>query len=43
MKYIDKNTHIQGGHDITDHNLQNECRVDDGNGNYHYQNVDYDG
>lgn len=43
MKYIDKNPHFQVGRDITDHYLETTCKVDDGNGNYHYQNVDYDG
>ena len=43
MKYIDKNAHLQAGHDITDQYLEQTCKVDDGGGNYHYQNVDYDG
>ena len=43
MKYIDKNPHLQAGHDITDQYLETTCKVDDGCGNYHYQNVDYDG
>lgn len=43
MKYIDKSEHLQVGHDITDHYLETTCKVDDGGGNYHYQNVDYDG
>lgn len=43
MKYIDKNPHLQAGRDITDQYLETTCKVDDGGGNYHYQNVDYDG
>ena len=43
MKYIDKSTHLQAGHEITDLYLETTCKVDDGSGNYHYQNVDYDG
>lgn len=43
MKYIDKEAHLQAGRDITDQYLDTACKVDDGNENYHYQNVDYDG
>lgn len=43
MKYIDKEAHLQAGRNITDQYLETTCKVDDGNGNYHYQNVDYDG
>ncbi len=43
MRYIDKHTHLQEGHSITDGYLDSYCRIDDGDGNYHYQNVDYDG
>lgn len=43
MRYIDKNKHLQEGHDITDRYLETVCRVDDGGGNYHYQNVDFEG
>lgn len=43
MKYINKSVHLQAGHNITDQYLETTCKVDDGNGNYHYQNVDYDG
>lgn len=43
MKYINKDTHLQQGHDITDRYLENVCKVDDNGGNYHYQNVDYVG
>lgn len=42
MKYINKNTHLQEGHTITDEYLNTECRVNE-DGHYHYQNVDYDG
>lgn len=42
MKYINKDTHLQEGHHITDDYLDAKCRIDDGGGNYHYQNVDYD-
>lgn len=43
MRYINKNIHLQEGHEITDRYLENACRVDDGGGYYHYQNVDYEG
>ncbi len=43
MKYIDKEAHLQAGHDITDLYLTTTCKVDDGGGNFHYQNVDYNG
>lgn len=43
MKYIDKNAHLQAGRNITDRYLETKCKVDDGGGNFHYQNVDYDG
>lgn len=43
MRYIDKNTHLQAGHDITDRYLDSTCKVDDSDENYYYQNVDYDG
>jgi len=43
MKYIDKSGTISQGHTITDHYLVNTCRVEDENGHYHYQNVDYGG
>lgn len=43
MRYIDKRGHLQTGHKITDDYLDSNCRIDDGNGAYHYQNVDYDG
>lgn len=43
MKYIDKSVHLEEGHVITDHYLNHCCRIVDGNGGYHYQNVDYDG
>jgi hypothetical protein len=43
MRYIDKSAHLQAGHDITDQYLDSTCKVDDGDGSYHYQNVDYDG
>lgn len=42
MKYIDKSNHLQEGHRITDGYLNVQCRIDDGNGNHHYQNIDYD-
>lgn len=43
MKYINKDTHLQAGHEITDRYLETTCKVDDGDGNFHYQNVDYEG
>lgn len=43
MRYIDKYSHLREGNDVTDHYLETVCRVNDGDGNYHYQNVDYDG
>jgi hypothetical protein len=43
MKYIDKNALLKAGRDITDQYLETTCKVDDGAGNFHYQNVDYDG
>ena len=43
MRYINKNKYLRKGQDITDCYLETVCRVDDGAGNYHYQNVDYEG
>lgn len=43
MKYINKDRHLQAGHEITDHYLETTCKVDDGDGNFHYQNVNYEG
>lgn len=43
MKFINKRPHLRKGHAITDRYLDTECKVDDGNGHHHYQNVDYDG
>lgn len=43
MRYIDKHQHLQAGHAITDDYLDQECRIDDENGHYCYQNVDYEG
>ena len=43
MRYIDKHQHLQAGHAITDDYLDQECRINDGNGHYCYQNVDYEG
>ena len=42
MKFINKKTHLQEGHTITDEYLTSECRVNDDAEHYHYQNVDYD-
>lgn len=43
MKYINKKPELTKGHKITDDYLNRFCLVNDGNGNYHYQNIDYDG
>lgn len=43
MKYIDKSGTISQGHTLTDNYLESTCRVEDENGHYHYQNVDYGG
>lgn len=43
MKFIDKTAFMPVAHQITDSYLQNECKIDDGNGDYHFQNVEYDG
>lgn len=43
MRYINKESSLVAGHEITDNYLNNNCRVADDNGHYHYQNIDYDG
>lgn len=43
MKYINKETCLDAGHEITDNYLNNNCRVANDDGHYHYQNIDYDG
>lgn len=43
MKYIDKTAFLRKGHAITDSYLETECRIEEPNGHYHYQNVDYSG
>ena len=42
MRYINKDTLLEAGHEITDNYLEKACRVDN-DGNYLYQNVDYEG
>ena len=43
MKYIDKTTYLDEGHAITDSYLESECKIDEPDGHYRYQNVDYSG
>lgn len=43
MKYIDKQPHLDQGHEITDNYLNGWCRVDGSDGHYSYINIDYDG
>lgn len=43
MKFIDKDSTLREGHDITDNYLNGICRVEEGHSGYCYQNVDYDG
>ena len=39
MNYVDKDALIQAGHSITDDYLNSQCRIDDENGSYRFQNV----
>ena len=43
MKFIDKISSLNAGHNITDDYLDTFCRINDGEGHYHYQNIDYGG